>query len=90
MIVSQDLQDAADVLDMLRGIGCEDYDIIEDADRNYIKALSENIVHKILKHSSGISGALRTDCVFIKPFATAKCSLPFIPLLNPNLMISIS
>ena len=85
----QDLKDATDMGHMLRG-GCgKDDDIIKGADRNDMKVLSKNIVHKILEPSRRVSGTLWTDLVFKVSFTTSESSLSFIPLLNMYLMISI-
>ena len=40
LVVAQDLQDGADVLDMERGVLGEDDEIVEDADRRQIQVLT--------------------------------------------------
>ena len=89
-VLSQDLQNAPDVLDMLGGVFREDDDVIQQPDADDIQVLFENIIHEVLKTGRCIGGTLGTDQVLVVAFLTPEGSLPLVPLPDPHLVIGVA
>ena len=53
LVVSENLQDLANVVDMKDRIGGANDDVVEDADCCDVQVLP--VIHEVLKHSRGVS-----------------------------------
>ena len=89
LVLTQDLQDFANVDDMLLGSGGEDDHVIQDPYANDVKVLPQYAIHKVLKHCRCIGGTLGAHLVLEVAFSASEGGLPLVPLLHPHLVVSI-
>ena len=89
-VVSQNLEDGADGLDVGSGILRKGDNIVEDADRRWIQVLSGNVIHKMVEHCRCISRPLRTHLILKMSFPASECCISLIPCLYSNMVISIA
>ena len=77
------------MLDVLCRGSREDDDIIENPHADNIQVFPEDVVHEELEHGRGVGGPLGAHLVFEMPLPAPECCFPFIPLLDPDLVIGV-
>ena len=88
-VLPQDLQNAAHVGDVLKERFREDDDVIDDAHGDEVHVLFENVVHEMLEHGWCIGRSLRAYLILEVPLLASERRFPFIPLLDPDLVVCI-
>ncbi len=66
----------------------EDQDVVEVNKDNPINHISVHVVYACLEDRRDVGKAERYDQIFKKPSRGVKGGLPFVPLPNPNQVIS--
>ncbi len=78
------------MLDLITLVLGEDQDVFEVNKDKPIDHAPEHVVDECLEDRQGVGKAERHDQIFKMPSRGVKGGLPFVPLPNPNQVISIA